>query len=68
MRNDKEAAPKIKKITRVRPLVPFDLLDERIPSWNYSISGQTGSGKSVLMNAILTIQNQEKEDNEENKE
>lgn len=37
-------------------LVTFDLMDPTLPAWNYSISGQTGSGKSVLMNAILTMQ------------
>lgn len=37
-------------------LVPFDLMNPHLPAWNYSISGQTGSGKSVLMNAILTMQ------------
>lgn len=36
--------------------VVFDLTDPTLPAWNYSISGQTGSGKSVLMNAILTMQ------------
>lgn len=37
-------------------LVPFDLMNPTFPAWNYSISGQTGSGKSVLMNTILTMQ------------
>lgn len=37
-------------------LVVFDLMWKNLPAWNYSISGQTGSGKSVLMNAILTMQ------------
>ena len=37
-------------------LVTFDLMWKKLPAWNYSISGQTGSGKSVLMNAILTMQ------------
>lgn len=37
-------------------LVPFDVMNPNLPAWNYSISGQTGSGKSVLMNAILTMQ------------
>jgi hypothetical protein len=37
-------------------LVPFDLMNPNLPAWNYSISGQTGSGKSVLMNAILIMQ------------
>ena len=36
--------------------VIFELMDPTLPAWNYSISGQTGSGKSVLMNAILTMQ------------
>lgn len=36
--------------------VVFELMDPSLPAWNYSISGQTGSGKSVLMNAILTMQ------------
>lgn len=36
--------------------VIFELMDPSLPAWNYSISGQTGSGKSVLMNAILTMQ------------
>lgn len=36
--------------------VDFDLMDKTMPAWNYSISGQTGSGKSVLVNAILTMQ------------
>lgn len=37
-------------------MIPFDLFNPNLPAWNYSISGQTGSGKSVLMNAILTMQ------------
>lgn len=36
--------------------VDFDLMDPSLPAWNYSISGQTGSGKSVLVNALLTMQ------------
>ena len=36
--------------------VNFDLMDPTLPAWNYSISGQTGSGKSVLVNALLTMQ------------
>lgn len=36
--------------------VTFNLLDPNLPAWNYSISGQTGSGKSVLVNTILTMQ------------
>jgi hypothetical protein len=36
--------------------VVFDLMDPSLPAWNYSISGQTGSGKSVLVNALLTMQ------------
>lgn len=36
--------------------VVFDLMDPTLPAWNYSISGQTGSGKSVLVNALLTMQ------------
>ncbi len=36
--------------------VIFDLMDPTLPAWNYSISGQTGSGKSVLVNALLTMQ------------
>lgn len=36
--------------------VNFDLMDQSLPAWNYSISGQTGSGKSVLVNALLTMQ------------
>lgn len=36
--------------------VIFDLMDPSLPAWNYSISGQTGSGKSVLVNALLTMQ------------
>lgn len=34
----------------------FSIMHPLLPAWNYSISGQTGSGKSVLMNAILTMQ------------
>lgn len=37
-------------------IVPFNLTNPNLRAWNYSISGQTGSGKSVLMNAILTMQ------------
>lgn len=37
-------------------VVVFDIMDPRLPAWNYSISGQTGSGKSVLCNTILTMQ------------
>ena len=37
-------------------MVVFDLMDPSLPAWNYSISGQTGSGKSVLMNTILDMQ------------
>lgn len=37
-------------------LVTFDLMDPSLPAWNYLVSGQTGSGKSVLMNSILTMQ------------
>jgi hypothetical protein len=36
--------------------VIFDLMDPSLPAWNYSVSGQTGSGKSVLMNTILDMQ------------
>lgn len=36
--------------------IDFDLMDPSLPAWNYSISGQTGSGKSVLVNTILTMQ------------
>ena len=36
--------------------VVFRLDDPSLPAWNYSISGQTGSGKSVLVNALLTMQ------------
>lgn len=36
--------------------ITFDLMDPSMPAWNYCISGETGSGKSVLMNAILTMQ------------
>jgi type IV secretory pathway VirB4 component len=34
----------------------FDIMDPELPAWNYSISGQTGSGKSVLMNTFLVQQ------------
>lgn len=37
-------------------MIPFDLNNPNLPAWNYSISGQTGSGKSVLINTILTMQ------------
>lgn len=36
--------------------VTFDLMDPSFPAWNYFISGETGSGKSVLVNTILTMQ------------
>jgi type IV secretory pathway VirB4 component len=36
--------------------VVFDLMDPSLPAWNYSVSGQTGSGKSVLMNTLLDMQ------------
>ena len=36
--------------------VDFDIFNPALPAWNWSISGQTGSGKSVLMNALLTMQ------------
>jgi len=36
--------------------VNFFLMDTNMNAWNYSISGQTGSGKSVLVNTILTFQ------------
>jgi hypothetical protein len=36
--------------------ITFDLMDPQMPAWNYCISGETGSGKSVLVNAILTMQ------------
>lgn len=36
--------------------ITFDLMDPSMPAWNYCISGETGSGKSVLMNALLTMQ------------
>lgn len=36
--------------------IVFDLLDPSYTAWNYSISGQTGSGKSVLVNTILTTE------------
>lgn len=36
--------------------IPFDLMDVRLPAWNYNISGATGSGKSVWVNTILTMQ------------
>jgi hypothetical protein len=37
-------------------MVVFDLMDPSLPAWNYSVSGQTGSGKSVFMNTILDMQ------------
>lgn len=37
-------------------LFKFMLKDPDLAAWNYSISGQTGSGKSVLINALLTMQ------------
>lgn len=37
-------------------MIPFDIMNPTFPAWNYSISGQTGSGKSVLMNTLLTMQ------------
>jgi hypothetical protein len=37
-------------------VVIFDLMDPSLPAWNYSVSGQTGSGKSVLMNTLLDMQ------------
>lgn len=36
--------------------VPFDLMDPMLPAWNYNFSGETGSGKSVLVNVILAMQ------------
>lgn len=36
--------------------INYDLFDNNLAAWNYSISGQTGSGKSVLVNALLTMQ------------
>lgn len=37
-------------------IIPFDIMDPRLPAWNYNVSGETGSGKSVLINAILAMQ------------
>lgn len=37
-------------------MVVFDLMDPSLPAWNYSVSGQTGSGKSVFMNTLLDMQ------------
>ena len=39
-----------------RNMVVFDLMDPSLPAWNYSVSGQTGSGKSVFMNTLLDMQ------------
>jgi hypothetical protein len=36
--------------------ITFDLMDPSLPAWNYYVSGETGSGKSVLVNTILTMQ------------
>lgn len=36
--------------------ITFDLMDSQQPAWNYNVSGETGSGKSVLVNTILTMQ------------
>jgi hypothetical protein len=36
--------------------ITFDLMDPSMPAWNWAISGETGSGKSVLVNALLTMQ------------
>ena len=33
-------------------VVTFDLNDPNLQAWNYTITGQTGAGKSVLANAI----------------
>lgn len=33
--------------------INFDLMDPRLPAWNYLITGRTGSGKSVFLNKIL---------------
>lgn len=33
--------------------ITFDLMDPSMPAWNYSCSGMTGTGKSVLVSTIL---------------
>lgn len=33
----------------------FELFNPYLPAWNYSITGQTGSGKSVISNKILNL-------------
>lgn len=30
----------------------IDLMDPNLPAWNYAVTGLTGSGKSVLSDAI----------------
>ena len=35
--------------------ITFDLMDPSMPAWNYCISGETGSGKSVLVNTVLNM-------------
>jgi hypothetical protein len=33
--------------------IPFTFFDNRLPAWNMSIAGQTGSGKSILLKKMI---------------
>lgn len=40
-------------VTETGSLYAFDILSKQLPTWNWMISGQSGSGKSVLINSII---------------
>jgi hypothetical protein len=37
-------------------LFPFNIFSDKMEAWNWSISGQTGSGKSVIINTIIAME------------
>lgn len=63
-KNKSEVSNFIKtRMGKEEKLIPFDLMNVN-RGWNYAISGQTGSGHSKLMNALLSLQLNEASNNQ----
>nr|BFD64821.1 hypothetical protein BdHM001_35020 [Bdellovibrio sp. HM001] len=37
-------------------IIPFDIMDRTLSAWNWNITGDTGSGKSVIVQTIMAMQ------------